>query len=722
MVDSEPVESKDYSPPGQEYTEADKSYSKPFTDGKVLITAPVTDRWGTWISFIVPIKDFETGKTIAALGIDYPARTWNDYARYETIQAGILVLALSLLILALFGILNKIVAVETAKEALYESERSKSVLLSNLPGMSYRCFYDGKWTFEFVSEGCYELLGYKAKELQYNRSLYYNDIILPEDREHVTRSIENAVHSRKPALLEYRIRTANQNEKWVWEQGIPIYNDKGEVKALEGLIIDITDRKKLEVALSNEKKLLETTLISVGDGVISTDHMGNIVFLNKVAEFLTGWTQEAARKKSIEEVYIVNELTCKKSENIIKKVLQSGQTLNNHTFLISKDGTQRPIEDSAAPIVQENGEIVGVVLVFRDFSEQKQKQERIEFLSYHDQLTGLYNRRFYEEELQRLDTKRNLPLTLVIGDVNGLKLINDSFGHALGDEVLKKVAEVIMKEIRTDDIIARLGGDEFVILLPKTNAFEAEQIIKRITDLSIKEKVSSMDISISFGYETKNNIEEEIKEVFKKAEDRMYMKKLFESPSMRSKTIKAIINTLHEKNKREEQHSHRVSVLCKSMGKALGMPEHETEELKSVGLLHDIGKIAIDENILNKTGKLTDDEWKEIKRHPEIGYRILSTVNDMSEMANYVLYHHERWDGKGYPKGLKGEEIPIVSRIITIADAYDAMTSERSYRRALPKEVVIAELQENAGIQFDTELLSVFIEKVLGKTVDNIYY
>ncbi|HEY5523914.1 MAG TPA: HD domain-containing phosphohydrolase, partial [Clostridium sp.] len=495
-------------------------------------------------------------------------------------------------------------------------------------------------------------------------------------------------------------------------------NTFGKVTGLIGTVLDITERKRLETALANEKNLLETTLKSVGDGVISTDNKGNIVFLNKVAEFLTGWTQEAARGKLIEEVFnIVNKCTREKGENIVKKVIKSGKIheLANHTILIAKDGIERPIEDSAAPIVQENGEIVGVVLVFRDFSEKNKKQEEIKFLSYHDHLTGLYNRRFYEEELKRLDIKRNLPMTIAMGDVNGLKLINDSFGHVIGDVLLKKVAEAIRSGCRADDIIARLGGDEFVIILPKTDTFETEQIIKRIQNLLVKEKVGSIDISISFGYETKNNEEEDIQEIFKNAEDNMYKKKLFESPSVRGKAIKAIINTLYEKNKREEQHSHRVSLLCKSMGEALELTGKEIQELKTVGLLHDIGKIAIEENILNKPGKLTDDEWKEIKRHPEIGYRILNTVNDMSEMAHYILAHHERWDGKGYPKGLKGDEIPFVSRIITIADAYDAMTSERSYRSALPEEVVIGELQKNSGIQFDPKLVSVFIQKVLGQ-------
>ena len=142
-------------------------------------------------------------------------------------------------------------------------------------------------------------------------------------------------------------------------------------------------------------------------------------------------------------------------------------------------------------------------------------------------------------------------------------------------------------------------------------------------------------------------------EVFTKAEDYMYKRKLFESSCMRGKTVDTIINTLNEKNKREEQHSVRVSELCKSMGESLGLTERKIHELKTAGLLHDIGKIAIEENILNKPGKLTDDEFKEIKRHPEIGYRILSTVNEMSEIAEYVLLHHEMWNGNGYPKGLK---------------------------------------------------------------------
>jgi len=587
---------------------------------------------------------------------------------------------------------------------LYREKVFVEALLESIPGYLY--VYDDAGRLIRWNKKHEEMTGYSAEELSHMTLRNWFD---GEDYIRVIETVDE-VFKTGSGEVEAHLIVKGGGKLHVLTNGVRLILD-GKTY-FTGVGIDITERRKMEIALAQERELLETTLISVGDGVISSDNNGNVLFLNRIAENLTGWTQEEAIGKSIEEVFnIVNEFTREKCENIVRKVIESKAILElaKNTILISKDGITRPIEDSAAPIMQENGEIVGVVLVFRDFSEKKQKQEEIEFLSYHDQLTGLYNRRFYEEELKRLDTERNLPMTIVMGDVNGLKLINDSFGHVMGDELLKKVAAVLNKGCRADDIIARLGGDEFVIILPKTDEFEAEQIIKRINDLSLMENLASIEISISFGYETKNNEEEKIQDIFKNAENSMYKQKLFDSPSMRSKTINTIIKTLHETNKREEQHSHRVSSLCNNMGEALGLAEREIQELKIVGLLHDIGKIAIDENILNKPGKLTEAEWKEIKRHPEIGYRILNTVNDMADMAGYILHHHERWDGKGYPKGLIGSDIPFVSRIITIVDAYDAMTSERSYRSALPEEIAIEELEKNAGIQFDPELVSVFI-------------
>ena len=318
-------------------------------------------------------------------------------------------------------------------------------------------------------------------------------------------------------------------------------------------------------------------------------------------------------------------------------------------------------------------------------------------------------------EIKRLDTERNLPISIIIGDVNGLKLVNDAFGHDKGDELLQKAAAAIESACRTDDIVARWGGDEFVILLPKTKTEEVEEIINRIKVLYSKERINSLSVSISFGWDTKRKPDEDILKVLKSAEDYMYKHKIIENETMRGNTINTIINTLHEKNPREEQHSKRVSEICQKIGRALGFSEIEISKLKVVGLLHDIGKIAIEEGILNKPGKLTEQERDEIKRHPDIGYRILSSSYDMLELADCILAHHERWDGAGYPKGLKGEAIPMVARIIALADSYDAMISERSYRKVLSEEEVLAEIRKNAGTQFDPEIARIFIEKVLNK-------
>ncbi|WP_051280243.1 HD domain-containing phosphohydrolase [Anaerovorax odorimutans] len=396
----------------------------------------------------------------------------------------------------------------------------------------------------------------------------------------------------------------------------------------------------------------------------------------------------------------------------IRNIFENSKVIRNaEVFVNSKDGSIHSCFFSIDKIVI--GEIPCWITMMIDNTEHKKAEEKIFFLSYHDQLTGLYNRRFYAEELKKLDNKENLPLTVVMGDVNGLKLINDSFGHEKGDLLLKKVAEVLIKGCRKEDIIARIGGDEFVLLLPKTDSCQAEKIVNRIKNIALDEKIDSIDISVSFGYETKYNEYENIKEIFKNADKYMYKKKLVESSSMKGKTINVIINTLHEKNKREEEHSLRVSELCKKMGKALELPEYKVIDLSMAGLFHDIGKIAIDEKILNKEGKLTHSEFEEIKRHSEIGYRILSSSNDMSDIAEYILAHHEKWNGKGYPKGLKEKEIPFESRILSIVDTYDAITSDRSYRKAFSEEFAIEELQKNARIQFDPELVNIFIKKVL---------
>jgi HD-GYP domain-containing protein (c-di-GMP phosphodiesterase class II) len=224
-----------------------------------------------------------------------------------------------------------------------------------------------------------------------------------------------------------------------------------------------------------------------------------------------------------------------------------------------------------------------------------------------------------------------------------------------------------------------------------------------------------VQVSISLGWDTKASADVDFSEILKNAEDDLYKNKVIQNQGLRGDLINTIIKTLYEKNPREEKHSERVGEVAQKIGSAIGFSETEVGKLKLIGHLHDIGKIAIEDGILNKEGKLSEREQEEVQRHPEVGYRILSATSEMLDLADCVLAHHERWDGKGYPRGITGEEIPIEARVIALADSYDAMSSERPYRKALNEEVILYEIKKNAGYQFDPDIARVFVEKILGK-------
>lgn len=468
--------------------------------------------------------------------------------------------------------------------------------------------------------------------------------------------------------------------------------------------------------LYDSKKKLEATLTSVGDGVFAVDTEQNIVFMNPVAQRLTGWKFDDVKHTSIKGVFrIINEYTKETVPSPIAQVFEQGEIveLANHTLLVTKDGNEIPIEDTAAPIIDEAGAVTGCVLVFRDSSERKERQKRIEYLSYHDQLTELYNRRFFEEELRRLDVERNYPLTIVYADVNGLKVVNDAFGHESGDQLLILVAGAMKTACRADDIIARIGGDEFLILLPKTDASQAVRIIERINEGIGIVRFNGMSASVSFGVETKTESSQSTSEVMNSAERNMYQAKIQDAGGYRSGVIREVFDALMQKAPFEREHSERVGLACEMLAKALELSASDVSDLRIAGELHDIGKISLDATLLSKAESLNDTEWMLMRKHPETGYRLLGTCSEYYSVADIVLAHHERIDGTGYPRKLKGEEINLKSRILAVAEAFDVMVHAQPYRAALSKFEAITELRKNAGTQFDTTIVEVFIQKVV---------
>jgi len=983
-------------------------------------------------------------------------------------------------------------------DALRERERQLANLMNNLPGMAYRCRNDPHWTMLFVSDGVKELLGYEPEDLIGNSRVAYNDLILPSYHTQIWNAWQEVLKDKRTLTLEYEVRTASGEIKWVWEQVNGVYDENGELRFLEGLIMDITELKKTEAALRRREQDLEVTLQSIGDAVITTDTHGRITRMNPIAERLTGWSSEEAQGRPLNDVFrIISTITRQVHPDPVSQVLRTGRVvgLANHTSLIARDGIEYQIADSAAPIVDLDGRILGVVLVFhdvteiyqqraalaqqerqfrelfqnsisaisvfrlvyeagnpedcvflrvnaafekytglrpddvigrrvteilpdfretgllgisdevlrtgkprtiemyfaslqryyyvslystsddqlavifdditdrklaeeelrrstqlledaqrlgrlggwewdvkeerllwtketyrihgldpenvslssrelmeisfrcfaepertiiegaflrcqmtgtpydlelpmttvdgdprwvrvvayavfdhegkvakvlgnmvditerkqaevelqnseqrfrklvelapdaifveidgkftylndaalslfgvtrpeeligkpvldriapeyketvaqrlhklnverervprneevflqvdgtrvdvevaavpiqfqaewgalvyaRDITQRKQAEEQLRYLTFHDPVTGLYNRTFLEQKLKELDTEASLPLGVLMADVNGLKVINDSLGHQQGDVLLKRVGQILQEACHPTDTIGRWGGDEFVALLPHTTEARLREICTRIEQACEEEGFVPFYISLAVGYAVKEREEESIDEVIKAAEDAMYQRKMNKALSNKSALVTSLQRALGEKSHETEHHARRLQQMAVALGERWGLSGAQLDEVSLLALLHDIGKVAISEEILMKEGKLTMEEREIIRRHPEIGYRIATASPDLAVVAEGILSHHERWDGRGYPRGLKGEDIPLSARIVAIVDAFEAMTSGRPYCEKMSTEEALQEIMACADSQFDPKLAKVFVEMI----------
>lgn len=360
-----------------------------------------------------------------------------------------------------------------------------------------------------------------------------------------------------------------------------------------------------------------------------------------------------------------------------------------------------------------------VMLIISDISIKKKYYDDITYIGFHDQLTGLWNRHYISNFIDKTRDTIEYPLSVMMGDVNGLKLINDGFGHTAGDELIRTAATCFKACTPDSAIIARWGGDEFLILLPGVNESEASDIHAEISrKLEGKRIGDKIPVSIAVGSVTTNRKDTDFEKLIKEAEDKMYISKMQNQSSYRSFIVESLKKALFEQDYETKEHTERISNLALNVAEHLKLSDSDKNKLILLGSLHDIGKIAISSSILNYEGKLSKQDWETVKRHPEIGYRICVNVPELSSIAELILYHHERWDGSGYPRGLKGSEIPMLSRLISILDSFDVMTHDRPYKEKKSVEWALEELKRCSGKQFDPNLVHVF-EHVLRQEENN---
>ncbi|SIO21874.1 PAS domain S-box-containing protein/diguanylate cyclase (GGDEF) domain-containing protein [Carnobacterium alterfunditum] len=471
--------------------------------------------------------------------------------------------------------------------------------------------------------------------------------------------------------------------------------------------------------LKQTENQLSLILDSTEEAICGIDLNGRCTFLNLNCMKLLGIKEESEMvgqpifNHLIKDSLSTEETTVK--QDILNKLIGKQPCQSNEIYFIRMDGTLYPVEYFVKPKTS-NGTLLGGILTFADMTKRKAEQAEINHLMFHDPLTGSFNHIKFEKLKVACDNEKNLPLSIIMGDVNGLRRINQHYGHYEGDQLLKAITTILRESIPKNGYIARYGEDEFSILLPNTDSSQVSWHIEKIQD-AIREYNDQISkdqaaINLALGSETKCTMDYDIQKMINKAQDYMDKQKMLNRDSMRNILLTSIKTTLLVRSKFTEEHAERLVTLSKSVGKKMKLSPCQMDELALLAELHDVGKIGIDDAILNKPGKLTDGEMAEMKKHSFIGYQIIKSIEGLADIALPILHHHERSDGKGYPDGLTRHDIPLLSRIISVVDAYDAMTQDRPYRKAMTQEEAIVEIKKNSGTQFDPEVVRFFLESI----------
>ncbi|HBV96477.1 MAG TPA: hypothetical protein DEF36_05495 [Desulfotomaculum sp.] len=624
------------------------------------------------------------------------------------------------------------------EEELRESEETYRTIFENTG--TAMLIVDGDTTVRLANSQVEKLVLYTREEIENKKS--WTEFV-PGDHLYVMRDYHFSRRkdpSLAPSAYEFTLLDRLGNFKDIF---LNIGMIAGTPKSVVSMM-DITEAKGIERKLAESEEIYRTIFENTGTAMLIIEEDTTISLGNTQLERLTGYSkEEVENKKSWTEFVYPKDLEMMVEYHSWRRKDRDGAPSSYEFKFVDRYGDIKDMLLNLAMIPGTKKSLVSLI----DITDRKQaekhiatvneeleaalehlkatedelrhqiillleKEKQLRFVSMHDTLTGLCNRAYFEEQLHRMEEGGYDPLGLAICDVDGLKLVNDTMGHDTGDSLLTAVANVIKNSFREGDIVARVGGDEFAVILPNTALPEVEEACRKVYEAVAEYNRNNNDLplSISVGFAVRADSSRTMDDLFREADNSMYRKKLHSSRSARSAIVQTLMKAIEARDHITEGHAERLQGLAAAMAAVLGLPERSIVDLRLLAQFHDIGKVGIPDRILFKKGRLTPLEYEEMRRHSEIGHRIAQSAPDMLPIAEWILLHHEWWNGEGYPLGLKGEIIPLECRILAIADAYDAMTSDRPYRRAMAHEDALEEIRRCAGTQFDPNLVEKFAE------------
>jgi len=619
-----------------------------------------------------------------------------------------------------------------------------------------------KGVFVEANDGFLKILGFSEEEFF---KLKPSDIYADIDGYDKFKAL---LLSRGSLIKELRFKKKDGQGIWVVVSAKAIRSDRGELQCFEYIVMDVSERKWMEEEMSSAYLRFESIIQNTPNVAIQGYALdGRILEWNHASEVLYGYSKhEVIGRKGLGLILGVSEL--KDFEEAFESIKVTGRSPQAREWRVkNKSGKELTIYSSMFPILQ-NGKVIEIYCMDVDISDRAESEkrlneikDRLESLALKDALTEIYNFRYFRERLaaEFERAKRTLsPISTMMIDLDYFKSINDSHGHQFGDKILKQVARLLKTELRTNDVVARWGGEEFAIILPDTNRLDAFGVGNKILELfrtrsfgdgsniirlkcsigvvsypedplfSVEEIIDGGEESIYrvkerggdgvalYGHDIpETTLDKYSDEDRKRYIDSVKQKLSFYAVRSERSILEAIYSlakSIELRDKRTREHCDRMIEYAEKMAHRVGMNEQEVDNVRRAAMLHDIGKLGISDAILLKPGKLTSEEYEAVKKHPVIGADIISVAGFLKDIVPLILGHHERYDGTGYPRGLKGEEIPLGARILAVVDVYEALTADRPYHKAISKEEAIKILKSGAGTQFDSKVVDVFLSVV----------